>query len=65
MNWDAIATTKVNDLTRTRSSGRPVNTHVVQSRVSAGPDYERMKKLVHDSDSSKKDDTPPRRVSEK
>lgn len=54
MNWSAIAAARVNDLTRTRSEGRPINTHVVRSHAPQAPDYERMKKLVHGQEDAKK-----------
>lgn len=47
MNWDMLATVKVDDITRTRSSGRPVNTHVTPARKPNTPDYEKMKLMVH------------------
>jgi hypothetical protein len=49
MDWSAIATSRVNDLTRPRSAGQPINTHVVPSRLTQEPDFERMKQLVHNT----------------
>lgn len=63
MDWTAIAATKVDDLTRTRSTGRPVNTHVVPSRISDQPDFDRMQKLVHPR--GRKEAAPPRRADDK
>ena len=48
MILNMLATVKVDDITRTRSSGRPVNTHVTPARAVNKPDYEKMKRLVHD-----------------
>jgi hypothetical protein len=58
----AIAATKLDDITRTRGAGRPVNTHVMPSRSIKDPDFELMKKLVHDTDNAKE---PEPRKSEK
>ena len=50
MNWSTIAMTRLDELTAIRSSGRPVNTHVVPSRTPPAPDFERMKTLVHNTE---------------
>lgn len=47
MDWDVIASSRIDDLTKPKSSGRPTNTHVVPSRVITKPDYDRMRELVH------------------
>jgi hypothetical protein len=47
MQIDILAGLNVNDLTRTRSTGQPINSHVVPARQPAGPDYERMQRIVH------------------
>jgi hypothetical protein len=49
----AITATKLDDITRTRGAGRPVNTHVMPSHSIKEPDFEQMKKLVHDTESPK------------
>jgi hypothetical protein len=58
----AITATKLDDITRTRGAGRPVNTHVMPSHSIKEPDFERMKRLVHDTDNGK---APESRKSEK
>lgn len=60
MDWTSIAATKVNDLTKTRSAGRPVNSHVVLSRPAPKPDYDLMKKAIHSAP-----DTAPSKSSER
>jgi hypothetical protein len=52
MQIDILAGLNVNELTRTRSSGQPVNTHVVQSRQPAAPDYAEMQRVVHNGPTS-------------
>ena len=47
MDWDVIASSRLDDLTKPKSTGRPTNTHVVQSRPESKPDFERMRDLVH------------------
>lgn len=47
MDWDVIASSRIDDLTKPRSTGRPTNTHVVPSRRETKPDFERMRELVH------------------
>lgn len=47
MDWDVIASSRIDDLTKPKSSGRPTNAHVVPARREAKPDYERMRELVH------------------
>lgn len=47
MDWDVIASTRISDLTKPTSSGRPTNGHVVQGREIAKPDYARMRDIVH------------------
>ena len=49
MDWDVIASSRVTELTKTQSNGRPVNTHVVQSRKASDIDYNRMRDIVHSS----------------
>ncbi len=48
MNWNILASVKVDDITRTRSAGRPVNTHVTPARAPNKPNYELMQRMVHD-----------------
>lgn len=48
MNWNILASVKVDDITRTRSSGRPINSHVTPARAPQKPDYELMQRMVHD-----------------
>jgi len=48
MNWNILASVKVDDITRTRASGRPVNTHVTPARAPNRPNYEMMQRMVHD-----------------
>ena len=50
MDWSIIASSKIDDLTKPKSSGRPTNNHVVQGREQREPDFERMRKLVHQQD---------------
>ena len=47
MDWDIIASSRIDDLTKPRSSGRRTNHHVVAHREVQAPDFERMRKLVH------------------
>lgn len=47
MDWDVIASSRIDDLTKPKSSGRPTNGHVVQRREIKKPDFERMRDLVH------------------
>lgn len=47
MDWDVIASSRIDDLTKPKSTGRPTNTHVVPSRRVPKPDFERMRELVH------------------
>lgn len=35
------------ELTRTKSSGKPTNVHVVEHKKTIAVDYERMRELVH------------------
>lgn len=50
MDWDIIASSRIDDLTKARSSGLPKNSHVVERRDVRVPDYERMRRLVHQRD---------------
>lgn len=50
MDWDVIASSRIDDLTKPKSSGRPTNHHVVQGREVRAPDFERMRELVHQRD---------------
>ena len=50
MDWGVIASSRIDDLTKPKSSGRPTNHHVVQGREVRAPDFERMRKLVHQHD---------------
>lgn len=52
MDWDIIASSKIDDLTKPKSTGRPTNHHVVPGRVVKAPDFERMRELVHPKDSA-------------
>lgn len=52
MQIDVLAGLTVNDLTRTRSFGQPVNTHVVPLRTPAAPDYAEMQRVVHNPSST-------------
>ncbi len=47
MTWDMMASLQVNKLTRTRSAGKIVNTHVVERPRSIEMDYARMRDAVH------------------
>jgi hypothetical protein len=47
MDWEVIASSRIGDLTKPTSSGRPTNGHVVRGREVGKPDYERMRDLVH------------------
>lgn len=47
MDTNALAAVKVNDLTKTRSAGRPVNSHVIRWSSGPSPDYEKMRLAVH------------------
>lgn len=47
MDWGVIASSRIDDLTKPKSSGRPTNHHVVQGRELREPDFERMRRLVH------------------
>ena len=46
MTYNTIAATKVSDLTRPKSVGTPVNTHVVQAVKEPTPDYEAMRRVI-------------------
>ncbi len=50
MDWEVIASSRIDDLTKPKSSGRPTNNHVVPGRVITAPDFERMRELVHGRD---------------
>ena len=47
MDWDVIASSRVGDLTKPKSSGRPTNGHVVVGRSMPKPDYGQMRDIVH------------------
>ncbi len=47
MDWDVIASSRIDDLTKPKSNGRPTNGHVVKGRSDRSPDFERMRELVH------------------
>jgi hypothetical protein len=47
MDWGVIASSRIGDLTKPKSTGRPTNSHVVAPREIRKPDYERMRELVH------------------
>lgn len=47
MTWDTMASLQVNDLMRTRSSGRIVNSHVIERPKTIEMDYGRMRDNVH------------------
>ena len=47
MTWDMMASLQVNQLTRTRSAGKIVNTHVVERPRPIEMDYARMRDTVH------------------
>lgn len=50
MDWGVIASSRIDDLTKPKSSGRPTNSHVVPGREVRSPDFERMRKLVHNGE---------------
>jgi hypothetical protein len=58
MDWDVIASSRIDDITKPKSSGRPANLHVVRSRATSSPDYERMRELVHQRPSTLKELVP-------
>jgi hypothetical protein len=47
MSWETMASLQVNELTRTRSSGRPTNMHVVERAKPIEIDFVRMRDVVH------------------
>lgn len=47
MDWDVIASSRIDDLTKPKSTGRPTNHHVVPSRPMREPDYDKMREMVH------------------
>lgn len=50
MDWGIIASSQIDDLTKPKSSGRPKNDHVVKGRETRSPDFERMRRLVHQTE---------------
>ena len=46
----AVAATKLSDVLRPKSSGEPVNVHVVQSVHEPQPDFAAMKRLIESSE---------------
>ena len=46
MNLDVTAF-GVDQLTKPRSTGRPINVHEVRRKPASEPDYDRMRELVH------------------
>lgn len=64
MDWSSIAAVRVNDLTGTRSAGRPVNTHVTLKRETQKPDFERMQRLVHPKGDDRLSRVPSREANE-
>jgi hypothetical protein len=47
MDTNALADMKVNELTKTRSAGRPINIHVARCQLPDRPDFELMRRAVH------------------
>lgn len=47
LEWGVIASFGVHELTKPRSTGRPINTHEVRHKPTQEPDYDRMRDLVH------------------
>jgi len=47
---NAIATIDLSELLRQQPTGEPVNTHVVEASREPRPDFEAMRKLVHDNE---------------
>ena len=47
MDWGIIASSRIDDLTKPKSSGRPTNHHVAQGREVLAADFKQMQKLVH------------------
>ena len=47
MDWGVIASSRIDDLTKPKTSGRPTNHHVVKGREIRETDFERMRELVH------------------
>lgn len=46
MTWDSVASTKLADVLKPKSTGEPVNVHVVQSVREPQPDFAAMQRLV-------------------
>lgn len=47
MDWDTIASSRIDDLTKPKSVGRPTNHHVVAGRESQDLNFERIRQMVH------------------
>jgi hypothetical protein len=46
MAWDSVASTKLADVLRPKSTGEPVNAHVVKSVREPQPDFAAMKRII-------------------
>lgn len=47
MDWRVIASSRIDEVTKPRSTGNPVNPHVVPHRREPAPDYDKMRDLAH------------------
>ena len=47
MKWEAIGSSGLGELTKPRSTGRPINPHEVRHKPVEGPDFDKMRDLVH------------------